>query len=48
MVGTSIGAAEPISMQEKLPTAETAAIAAEDFRNSRRPMLILASLRRKG
>ena len=47
MVGTSIGAATAISMQEKPPAAETAASAADDFKNSRRPMLILASLRRK-
>jgi hypothetical protein len=31
-------------MQEKLPAVETATKAADDFRKSRRPMLMLASL----
>jgi hypothetical protein len=41
MVGTSIGAALAISMQEKPPAAEAAAKAAEAVRKSRRCMFNL-------
>ena len=42
MVGTWIGCALAISMQEKPPAAEAAASAAEDFKKSRRPKLLMS------